>query len=114
MKKGTKLSIANHDSFCIQDSFLTLYEESVKKQMDEFHKKVEEAIVSIFREYVTPPIKGEITKTKLRWRGVKEFVYSTLSPTSGVTFVGVKQRDTLIFPDGIKMNYSEYVKNCKK
>ena len=104
-------SAASLDSFQPDDKILSLYADSVKRQIEDFYKLVDEAIMRICSKYVTPPIKGEITKTKLRWRGIKTLVYANLSEGCGREFVGIVQRDTLIFPNGTKMKYSEYLNN---
>jgi hypothetical protein len=39
--------------------------ENLQKQIDEFYEKVEKAIENIFRNYLTPPIKGELLRVKL-------------------------------------------------
>ena len=41
------------------------------KAMEEMHQSQEEWVKSIIRDKAKPPIKGEITPGKLRWRGIK-------------------------------------------
>ena len=78
----------------------------VENQLSEFYAKVEEIVEHIMRNYVTPPIKGEITKGKVRWRGLQLVWQETLTYDA---FVGVRQRDWLIFPDGKKIPWSSLV-----
>ena len=54
------------------------------------------AIEYILRNKIDKPIKGEITKGKLRWRGIKDLCY-----TKNQEFLGVKQRDRVIGVDGV-------------
>ena len=76
-----------------------LLEES-SRQIDEFYKKVYEIVEKILRNYVMPPVKGEITKGKTRWRGLALVWQKTDTYDA---FVGIKQRDVLILPDGKKI-----------
>ncbi len=78
----------------------------VEKQLSEFYAKVEEIVEHIMRNYVTPPIKGEITKGKVKWRGL-QLVWQETDTYDA--FVGVRQRDWLIFPDGKKIPWSSLV-----
>lgn len=79
----------------------------VEKQLSEFYAKVNEIAEHIVRNYVTPPIKGEITKGKVRWRGL-QIVWQK---TDGYyAFVGIRQRDVLIFPDGKKIPWDSLCK----
>ena len=41
------------------------------KAMEEMRQSQEEWVKSIIRDKANPPIKGEITPGKLRWRGIK-------------------------------------------
>lgn len=86
--------------------------ESLQKQIDEFYEKVEKAIENIFRNYLTPPIKGEITKGKIRWRGVKCSLWQEQSDGSKA-WIGIVQRDTIIFANGQKMPYKDYLQLYK-
>lgn len=70
--------------------------------MDTFSKKVDTAIEYILRNHVTPPIKGEITKGKVRWRGLQAVWHNT---ENGQAFIGIRQRDTLITLDGKKIPF---------
>ena len=52
----------------------------------------------ILRNFVTPPIKGEITKGKVKWRGLCIARYKG-------NLIGIIQRDKLITADGIKVPF---------
>lgn len=45
--------------------------QSVNVFLNEIRSKEEIFFESIIRQYAEPPIKGEITKGKLKWRGIK-------------------------------------------
>lgn len=62
------------------------------------NKSMNEILSYMLRHQVTPPIKGEITKGKIRWRGLKIVM---LHPEG--TFMGLQQRDKLITPDWAKI-----------
>ena len=66
----------------------------IKKHIDYENYLLEK----ILRNYVTPPVKGEITKGKLRWRGLSVARYNG-------NIVGVIQRNVLITADGIKVPF---------
>lgn len=70
---------------------------------DQLNRQLE----TICHNYLDPPIKGEITKGKLRWRGVKGIVQQRQATPNGFTlvFLGIIQRDTLITPTGVKVPY---------
>lgn len=78
----------------------------VEKQLSEFYAKVEKMAEHIMRNYVTPPIKGKITKGKVKWRGLQMVWQETDTYDA---FVGIRQRDWLIFPDGKKIPWSSLV-----
>lgn len=86
----------------IHELLLEEMEKELSKYYDEVWKKAED----IMRNYVTPPIKGEITKGKARWRGL-EIVWQKTDTYDA--FVGIKQRDWLIFPDGKKIPWDSLV-----
>lgn len=77
--------------------------EALQKQTDQLNRQLE----TICHNYLDPPIKGEITKGKLRWRGVKGIVQQRQTTPNGfsLVFLGVIQRDTLITPTGVKVPY---------
>ena len=70
---------------------------------DQLNRQLE----TICHNYLDPPIKGEITKGKLRWRGVKGIVQQRQATPNGfsLVFLGIIQRDTLITPTGVKIPY---------
>ena len=74
-----------------------------RQQTDQLNRQLE----TICHNYLDPPIKGEITKGKLRWRGVKGIVQQRQTTPNGfsLVFLGVIQRDTLITPTGVKVPY---------
>lgn len=61
-------------------------------------KEMDNHVASIVRKNVTPPIKGEITSGKLRWRGVKLTVQrdSMFSTTYRVTQRGVQVGESIL------------------
>ena len=65
-----------------------------------YNEEVEKAVLHICRNYVTPPIKGELTRGKIRWRGLKIAYGHDGYGCYG--FLGIIQRGWLIFPDGNK------------
>lgn len=72
----------------------------VEKQLSEFYAKVEKVADHIVRNYVTPPIKGEITRGKVKWRGL-QMVWQKMEFFD--VFVGIRQQDVLILPNGKKI-----------
>ena len=52
---------------------------SVFSAMDEARQAMDKDIEYALRNLVTPPIKGEITKGKIRWRGLR-IVYVQVPP----------------------------------
>jgi hypothetical protein len=67
----------------------------IEKQISEYHKVLEPEIEKILRTRVKPPIKGEITKGKVKWRGL-----SLVWAREGVEILGVGQRGILYCVDG--------------
>lgn len=47
-----------------------IYEETLR-ELQERDEKVSEWAKAVIYTYATPRIKGEITKNKLKWRGIK-------------------------------------------
>lgn len=76
---------------------------AMQTQTDQLNRQLE----TICHNYLDPPIKGEITKGKLRWRGVKGIVQQRQATPNGFSLVfrGIIQRDTLITPTGVKVPY---------
>lgn len=81
-----------------------LFEET-SRQLEEFYKKVDKMVEIMLRNYVTPPIKGEITKGKIRWRGLR-IVWQKIDTYDA--FVGIRQRDVLILPNGDKIPWNNF------
>jgi hypothetical protein len=77
--------------------------QAMQKQSDQLNRQLE----TICHNYLDPPIKGEITKGKLRWRGVKGIVQQSQATPNGfsLVFLGIIQRDTHITPTGEKVPY---------
>jgi hypothetical protein len=48
------------------------------KILSNVSKEINNTLEKIIRENANPPIKGEITKGKLRWRGIKLCVKTTI------------------------------------
>lgn len=80
------------------DKLINSFYDYTKKEYENVLKENEDTVTHILRNYVTPPIKGEITKYKLKWRGIDWLVYD------GIKVVGVCQRDVIIRSDGSKTN----------
>ena len=54
------------------DALLAEAEKEIEKKLNEVSQKIHRWSEYVLRDNVTPPIKGEITKNKLRWRGIKQ------------------------------------------
>jgi len=74
------------------NSITVVDEECISK----YYREMNLSIEYILRNKIDKPIKGEITKGKLRWRGIKDLCY-----TQNQEFLGVKQRDRVIGVDGV-------------
>ena len=70
--------------------------DDAEQQVLEFYKEVNKRCEYILRNYITPPLKGEVTKGKLRCRGIKGLVWAD----KGETFLGIQQRNELILCNG--------------
>lgn len=70
---GTRLNWAidtyNKDAM---DALIAEAEKEIEKKLNEVSQKIHRWNEVVLRHNVTPPIKGEITKNKLRWRGIKQ------------------------------------------
>lgn len=64
-----------HNPMCIEDlNFVNEFkraEEIGQKLSNEIRKSINDLFEKTVRENSYPPIKGEITKGKLKWRGIK-------------------------------------------
>ena len=70
-------------------------QERVNEMVVWSHRTISKAIATIAREKATPPIKGDITIGKLRWRGI------TLEQCTGIAFgridaIYVRQRGKIL------------------
>lgn len=72
----------------------------VEEKIRAANKAAEAIVEHICRNYVTPPIKGEITKGKVRWRGLS-LAYGR-NAEGCYSFIGIIQRGVMILPDGTK------------
>ena len=62
-------------------------------QIQTMHEDIEKNIERVLRNAVIPPIKGKITKGKLKWRGISSILYSV-----GENYpIGIMQRDKIIY-----------------
>ena len=64
---------------------------AVEDQVKSHYEKLEADIDFILRNKIDKPIKGEITKGKLRWRGIESIAYDTNN-----NFIGIIQRGKLV------------------
>lgn len=94
----------------VDEKLIKMVMDDTERQLKEYNQKISAAVEKILREYVTPPIKGEITKAKLRYRGIGSIVYGKTQ--DGVpAFLGIVQRNTLIMHNGIKVQFKHSFKN---
>lgn len=63
----------------------------VEDQVKSHYEQIEADIDFILRSKIEKPIKGEITKGKLRWRGIEGIAYDTNN-----NFIGIIQRGKLV------------------
>lgn len=54
------------------DALVAEAEKEIEKKLNEVSQKIHRWSEAVLRHNVTPPIHGEITKNKLRWRGIKQ------------------------------------------
>ncbi|MBP8016570.1 hypothetical protein KAZ01_01045 [Candidatus Gracilibacteria bacterium] len=52
-----------------------IQESTISKIFDSILRKQEEVYIQALRMNAVPPIKGKITKGKLKWRGIKHVTY---------------------------------------
>ena len=62
-----------------------------EKEVREYRKQIDADIEYILRNKIDKPIKGEITKGKLHWRGIKDIAYG-----ENFEFLGIMQRGKLV------------------
>ena len=83
-----------------------LIDETLAEQRKAIAIELNETIEKMLRNYVTPPIVGEITKGKLRYRGIRIAVEEETH-----NFIGLIQHGrTLILPDGRKIEPEDWKK----
>lgn len=75
-----------------------LAREELSKQIAQYIKVEERIILYMLRHQVDPPIKGEITKGKIKWRGL-----SIARLQKDNTFLGILQRGKFIEPDWLNI-----------
>ena len=92
------------------NKFRKLMNQQYDEAMQKFYAEIEVAIENILRNHVTPPIQGDITPTKLRWRGIKGNVF-VRDENEQLSWVGLIQRDDIIFSDGRRMLFNDFVTN---
>lgn len=63
-------------------------------------------IYSMLTEYFK--IKGEITKGKIRCRGIRGSVFATDPKTGESYLAGFRVKDDIVFCDGRRMGYAEF------
>ena len=84
-----------------------IYEETLR-ELQERDEKVSEWVKTAIYTYATPRIKGEITKNKLKWRGIKLtriWRYDNLEETYTITQRGKLLGEfviTYVFPPLLK------------
>lgn len=74
----------------------SMYSE-VEREYKNIRLGIEMTALYICRTHVEPPVKGKVTKPKLRWRGVHSVAFSE----SG-QFLGVVQRGWIVREDGVR------------
>lgn len=72
--------------------------------MEAFYASVELSVNKIVRNYVDPPVRGDITKGKLRWRGLA--LIFAKDDNGNDVFVGVYQRGYIIREDGSRVPFN--------
>ncbi len=74
-----------------QNDLLNAWYKEVDNQLSSYLDSLENEIEYLLRNVIDKPIKGEITKGKLRWRGINTIVYNYMNEP-----IGIKQRGKLI------------------
>ena len=73
-----------------KNDLLDAWYKEVENQLSSYLDSLENEIEYLLRNVIDKPIKGEITKGKLRWRGINIIVYQHDIP------IGIMQRDKVI------------------
>lgn len=58
----------------ISEHYTSLMKTVVETSYNDYIKKRDDILESCLRMYATPPIKGAITKGKLKWRGIIMYI----------------------------------------
>ena len=74
-----------------KNRMLDLVCEFALKQMSAKEKLLEIEVDYLLRNVIDKPIKGKITKGKLRWRGIDAIVYNYINEP-----IGIRQRGNII------------------
>jgi hypothetical protein len=73
----------------------------------EQQKKEEEIFILALRTIAVPPIKGEITKGKIKWRGIRIVQYNNhFKHTKWLEQRGKQISPKIIFDRSFKINYN--------
>jgi hypothetical protein len=73
---------------------ISLQETIMNQYITEVTKNIDDTIEHSLRTFAVPPIKGEITKAKIKWRGIR-----ICKQTDGLKFITwVEQRGLPISP----------------
>lgn len=79
----------------MSEDLVDLLLKNIERQVADINIRTERIIECIIRNHITPPIKGKITKNKLKWRGINSIVFDC-----NHEFVGVQQRNECIDING--------------
>lgn len=87
--KGTQFDSDKYKEImgCITSEVFVFIENQLEEELSIFSSAV--------RKNALPPIKGEITKGKIKWRGIKSFYKRTIT---GQTEKWLEQRGVIISP----------------
>lgn len=66
-----ELKKIEHPNFQVDNDLALNIANVTQRLFDEVRRQEEELFVTALRTMAEPPIKGEITKGKLRWRGIR-------------------------------------------
>lgn len=72
---------------------LTYFYDDTLEKINNMNQEIESDIERVLRSNVVPPIKGEITKGKLQWRGISSVVYVV----GQIYPIGIMQRGKIIY-----------------
>lgn len=102
---GLDWAVKDYDKEAM-DKLLSEAQEAAEKALLEERAKFNKWCESVVRTNATPPIKGEITKGKIRWRGIKK------REVSGYYFnrTEIWQRDKCIGTYTVEYDYESPLK----